>query len=303
MRADLHAVPQEDRAGDLRGFVDLDIAAREHAGEELAAERRRRQTALEEIRVRARVLGNGPDVGPVAGCDVAVERLTLGEEGREEILAEVERLAGLVALEHARLDHVDAGVDRVGEDLAPRRLLEELRDAPVLAGDHDAVLERIRDVVERERDGGLALAMERDDLREIDVRQRVARDHDEGVVEGVTDLTDGSAGAERRFLDAVLQAHADRAAIAEAVLDLRREVLQGHERVVDPVALEQIEDMPEAWLIDDRDHRLGPIDRQGAQAAPLAAGHDHGLHQSEFRARGNDQQAHPPVIPSAPLQR
>ena len=140
-------------------------------------------------------------------------------------------------------------------------------------------------MIQRERDRGLALAMEGDDLREIDVRQRVAGDHDEGVVESVADLTDGSAGAERRFLDAVLQAHADRAAIAEAVLDLRREVLQGHERVADPVALEEVEDVSEAWLIDDRDHRLGPIDRQGAQAAPLAAGHDHGLHQIEFSAR------------------
>ena len=220
VRADLHAVPEVHRTGDLRGLVDLDVTAGEHAGEELAAERRRRQAALEKIGVRARVLGNGSDVGPVTGRDVPVERLAFGEERRKQIFAEVERLAGFVPLEHARLDHVDAGVDRVREDFAPRWLLEELRDAPVLAGDHDAVLERIRDVVERERDGGLALAMEGDDLREVDVRQGVAGDHDEGVIEGVADLTDGSAGPERRFLDAVLQAHADRAAVAEAVLDL-----------------------------------------------------------------------------------
>jgi hypothetical protein len=172
----------------------------------------------------------------------------------------------------------------------PRRLLQELRDAPILPRDHDAVLERIGDVIERERHRGAPLAVERDDRGEIDVGERVTRDHEERVVEGVTDLPHRTARAERRFFDAVPEAHADRPAVAEAVLDLRREVLQRDERVVDAVPLYQVEDVSQTWLVDDRDHRLGPIDRQGPQAAPLAAGHDHGLHRLKSRrglARGS----------------
>ena len=37
-------------------------------------------------------------------------------------------------VEHAGLEHVDPGVDRVGEHLAPRRLLEEPLDRAVVAG-------------------------------------------------------------------------------------------------------------------------------------------------------------------------
>jgi hypothetical protein len=144
-------------------------------------------------------------------------------------------------------------------------------------------------VIERERDGGFALAMERDDLRQVDVGQGIARDDDEGVIERVADLADGAASTERRLLDAVFEPHPDRAAVTKAVLDLRREVLQRDERVVDAVALEEIEDVAKARLIDDRDHRLGPIDRQGAQAAPLAAGHDHGLHYGESRRATGDE--------------
>src|SRR6266511_1105567 len=283
--SDLHAIPQIHGAGDARGLVDLDVAVGVHAGQDLLAERGRGQLALKQIRVRAHVLGDRSDIGPVAGGDVAIQRLALGQQRREEILAEIERLAGLVALEHAWLDHVDTGVDGVGEDLAPRGLLQELGDPAVLAADDHAVLEGIRDVHERQRHGGPPLLVEREHLREIDIGQRITRDDEERIAERIADLTHRSTRAQRRLLDAVAQPHPERPTVAEAVLDLRGEVLQGHEGVVDAVALHEIEDVPEAWLIDDRDYRLGPIDRQGPQAAPLAAGHDHGLHEVSLGGR------------------
>src|SRR5207253_963654 len=74
---------------------------------------------LEEVGIRARVLGDRPDVRPVPVGDVAEERLALGKQLWEEILAEIEDLADGVALQDARLHDVDARIDRVGEDLAP----------------------------------------------------------------------------------------------------------------------------------------------------------------------------------------
>ena len=91
---------------------------------------------------------------------------------------------------------------------------------------------------ERERDGGTALAVERNDLREVDVRERVARDDEERPFEVLVELSHRAARPKRRLFDAVAQAHADRAAVAVAVLDHRGEVLEGHERILDSVALE-----------------------------------------------------------------
>src|SRR5438132_1462783 len=78
----------------------------------------------------------------------------------------------------------------------------------VLSGDHDAVLQRVWNVHEGEGHCGIPLAVERDHLGEVDVRQRVARDDEERAVEIGAELPHRSAGAERRFLDAVAKAHA-----------------------------------------------------------------------------------------------
>src|SRR5437773_3973465 len=120
--ADLHALAAEDRAGDPRRLVDVDLACSPHAGHELLPQSVDADAAAQEIRVRACVLLDRPDIGPVAVGDVAEEGLAVGEEPREEILAEIEDLADIEPFEHPRLDDVDARVDGVAEDLAPRRL-------------------------------------------------------------------------------------------------------------------------------------------------------------------------------------
>jgi hypothetical protein len=67
--------------------------------------------------------------------------------------------------EHLGLHDVDAGVDRVGEDLAPGRLLEEALDLAVVIDDHDAELERIRDAGQRDSDEGVVVLMELNQIR------------------------------------------------------------------------------------------------------------------------------------------
>ena len=140
---------------------------------------------VERVEVRLAVLVEVADVLPVAVADVAVDRPAHLEQQREELLREVVRPVGRDVLQHLRLEHVDAGVDRVGEHLPPRRLLEEALDAAVLVGDDDPELERVLDRLQPDRDRGALLLVELDDLAEVDVAERVARDDEERLVERV----------------------------------------------------------------------------------------------------------------------
>ncbi len=134
---------------------------------------------------------------------------------------------------------------------------------------------------EREGHRGIPLAVERDDLREVDVRQGVAGDDKERTVEISSELPYGSSSTEGRFFDAVPKAHPNAATVSVAVLDDRREVLEGDERLLDAVTLQELEDVSEAGLVDDRHHRLWSVDRQRSKTASLTARHDDGLHRPE----------------------
>src|SRR2546430_1107632 len=74
-RPDLDALTQEDGPGQSSGLVDLDIAGGPHAGEELLTEVPTFDLPTDEVGVRARIFGDGPDVGPVPLGHVPVERL------------------------------------------------------------------------------------------------------------------------------------------------------------------------------------------------------------------------------------
>ncbi len=140
---------------------------------------------VERVEVRLPVLVDVPDVLPVALADVAVDRPAHLEQQREELLREVVGPVGRDVAQHLRLEHVDAGVDRVGEHLPPRRLLEEALDAAVLVGDDDPELERVLDRLQADRHGRALLPVELDDLAEVEVAERVAGDDEERVVEAV----------------------------------------------------------------------------------------------------------------------
>src|SRR6267378_4449744 len=117
VRADLHSLAEIDRTGELRGLVDVNVACGPDARQELVAERLALHLSAQQVGIRARVFADRSDVRPVPVGDVSKEGLAFGEQSREEILAEVEHLAGPETLEHARLDNVDTGVDRIAEDL------------------------------------------------------------------------------------------------------------------------------------------------------------------------------------------
>jgi hypothetical protein len=204
---------------------------------------------------------------------------------REQLLREVERPVGRDVAQHLRLEHVDAGVDRVGEHLAPRRLLEEALDAPFSVRDDDPELEWVVDRLEADRHRCALLAVELDQLRQIDVAQRITRDDEERVVETVGGETHGAGGAERRLFHRVADVDAERGAVAEVRADRLRQERDRDDHVLHPVELQQLDDVLHARLADDRDHRLRLVGRERPQACALSARHDDGLHEdSRFRA-------------------
>ena len=142
--------------------------------------------AVKRIEVRLCVLPEVADVLPVALGDVAVQRPAHLQQQREELLGEVVRLAGGHVSQHFGLDHVDARVDRVGEDLAPRRLLEETFDAAVGVGDDDAELERVLDRLSAIVTAAFRSRWEASSELEVDVAERVPGDDEHRLVSART---------------------------------------------------------------------------------------------------------------------
>ncbi len=258
-------------------LADPDVPAQAHARDVQLHE------LVERVEVGLPVLVEVADVLPVALEHVPVDRAAHLEQQREELLREVVRPVGRHVAQRLRLDDVDARVDRVREDLAPRRLLEEALDATLRVGDDDAELERVRHGLQADGDRRTALAVERDERRQVEVAEGVAGDDEERVVELAGRKAHGTGGAGRRVLDRVLDVHAERLAVGEVAADRLRQEGDGHDHVVHAVGAEQLEDVLHARLADDRDHRLRLIRRQRAQARALAAGHDDGLHAGRPR--------------------
>ena len=127
---------------------------------------------------------------------------------RKELLREVVRaIVGDVA-QDLGIDHVDARVDRVREDLGPGGLLEETLDPSVGIGDDDPELERVLDALQADRDGGALFLVEADERPEIDVAERIAGDDDEGLVQRLLGELDRAGRARRRLLDRVADLNA-----------------------------------------------------------------------------------------------
>ena len=82
-----------------------------------------------------------PHIAPVAVGHVAVQRCASGEQQGEQVLAEVVGLVPGHQVHGPAGQQVDTGVYRVGEHLAPARLFDEPLDAPVVPGEHQAVLQ------------------------------------------------------------------------------------------------------------------------------------------------------------------
>ena len=263
--------------------VQVDALADPHVPAQADPRHVEANALVERVGVRLSVLLEVPDVLPVALEDVAVQRPSHLEQQREELLREVVGAVVRDVRQHLRLEDVDAGVDRVGEDLAPRRLLEEALDATVLVGDDDPELERVVDRLQADRHGGAALPVRREHRAQVDVAQRVTGDDEDRLVEPPRREPHRPGSAERRLLDRVRDVHPERLTVAEVRANRLRQERDGDDHVLEAVFLQQLDDVLHARLADDRDHRLRLVRREWTEARALAAGHDDGLHARTSR--------------------
>ena len=81
------------------------------------------------------------DIGPIAAEIAAKEGGLHLQHARKDILGPVTVFVVVDEIEDGRLEDVDAGIDGIGEDLAPPRLFEKLADLPFLVGDDNTELQ------------------------------------------------------------------------------------------------------------------------------------------------------------------
>ena len=278
-RLDLGVLADGDRAGQHRVRVHLGALGDPDAGRELEPGDVGVDLAVEHVRLRLEVGLERADVLPVLVGHVAEDRGAALQQLGEHVVRPVDRLLGRDLRQHLGLHDVDAGVHRVGEHLPPGRLLQEPLDPAVLVGDHDAELERVGHPGEADRDQRAVVLVEPDHLGQVHVGQRVAGDDQERVVlERVLGVLDRAGRAERRLLRRVLQRHADVLAVAEVVPHQRRQELDGDDRLLHPVPLQQPEHVLHDRPVHHRQQRLGLVGGHRAEPGALAACHHDGLH-------------------------
>ena len=271
-------VADERRPFDALEVVDLDALPHPDVPAQADARDVQLHPLVERVEVRLPELVDRPDVLPVPVAHVPVEGAAHLEQEREELLREVERAVGGDVAEHLGLEHVDAGVDRVGEDLAPRRLLEEALDPALVVGDDDPELERVLDRLEPDRDRRVALAVELDEARQVDVTEGVAGDDERRLLEPAARETNRAGRAEWSLLDGVLDLDAEAGAVAEVAADRLRQERDRDDDLLEAVVAQELDDVLHARLADDRHHRLRLVRGQRPQTRALASRHDHGLH-------------------------
>jgi hypothetical protein len=275
---DAAVVADDDRAGDLRRRVDVgalpepDAVAEEEAGDV------DRHPPVEDVAVGPVVGVDGADVLPVAVDHETLDGQPPREGRREHGFGEVDPLAFRDQVQDLRFQHVDAGVDGVGEDLAPRRLLQEPLDPAVGVGDDDAEVDRVLHPAQSDGGQRAGRPVGLDDGVEVDVGQHVAGDDDEGVVELGGGVADGAGRPEGCLLGGVAHRHTELGAVPEVVADVAGEEGHRDDDVVEAVERQPPHDVLHQGPVGHRHHRLRLVGGQGAEPSALATGHHDRLH-------------------------
>jgi hypothetical protein len=276
---DLAVVTDHGGADDLGRRIDLRALAEPHAVAHLEALDADLDLPVEDVLVGLVVGLERADVLPVAVGHVPEQRLGVVEQLREDLAREVDAGAFLDVVEDRRFEDVDAGVDRVAEHLAPAGLLEEPLDAPVLVRDDDPELEGVLHRLEADRRHRAPLLVELHDGGQVDVGEDVAGDHEEPLVlELLHGVADRARRAEGGLLGGVDHADAELRAVAEVVADRVGQEGDGDDDVLEPVLLQELDDVLHHRPVGDGHHRLRLVRRQRAEAGALATRHDHGFH-------------------------
>ena len=156
------------------------------------------------------------------------------------------------------------------------------RMLPVRVGIDQPVRRRVVDRRQHDRRARLALAMQADDAREVDLRQHVAVEHDDRFGQLIARAFDGARRAERRRLDDVADLDPELGTVAEDLLDAPRLVIEAQDDFVDlRNLLEQIDLIVEKRPVEDRDDWLGRVDGERPESGALSPGQKDRLHDNQ----------------------
>src|SRR5208282_5760627 len=122
------------------------------------------------------------------------------------------------------------------------------------------------------RDECALLAVELEELLEVELEYRVSVEADEGLGEEPLGGLELACVAEGAVRARVFYPHPKVASVAEVLLDHPPEVTGGYHDVLDVVGLQPVDDVLEDGLGPDREHRLGQEERVGPEpgAEPAA---------------------------------
>jgi hypothetical protein len=137
----------------------------------------------------------------------------------------------------------------------------------------------------REHDSGAggALSMQTQHGVHVHGRHDIAVEDNERVRYPLGRVPNRAAGAERRRLDNVAQPYACALAIPEHLLDTPRLVVQAQNDLINFRHLAQkVNLVVQKRPIEDGHDRLRRMNRQRAEARPLAAGKQNGLHDNRL---------------------
>ncbi len=299
---DRHIPPDPRRSLDLGVGGQLRVAGDDHAGLALAAVDLQAQLAAQRVEGPLAQLCERADVIPVLADLVDVKGDVFGEQRREYVLGPVhERALGKVVEDLGR-EHVDAAVAEVRERFVGARLLLKAGDAPVAVVQDDAELARVGDFLDGQRRDTARFAVPGGERLQVDVGERVARDHQKRLAAEELGAGAHAPGrAEQLGLVAIGQP------LAEVLADRVGEPVQVGDRLVEPIAVEQVDDVCHHRPVEHRDHRLGDLVRERPQARAEAGGENHCSHRAaSYRiaarsvsgSRWPQQMARPPAWPT-----
>ena len=114
---------------------------------------------------------------------------------------------------------------------------------------------------------------------EIDLGQHVAVEHHDRLGQLIAGIPDGAAGAERLRLHDIAQTDPEAFSLAEDLLDATRLIVQAEDRFVDLRHLaQQIQLVVQERPVENRNDRLGRMDRERPKARAFASGEQNGFH-------------------------
>ena len=196
-------------------------------------------------------------------------------------------------LEDLRLEDVDTGVDGVAERLFDFWFLLKTGDAVIGIGHDDPVAAHLFPwhPLGHEAGDGALLTVATNRFTQIEVDQRIAAQHNEGVIEELLEVlnffqaTGGTEGITDEFtvLNAAFKAVSDfnskTLPVPKVVFDFFSQVRDIHHHFGEAMLLEQLQQKLHHRLLQDGNHRFWDHMGDRLDPCPFSCRQDHRLHR------------------------